>query len=105
MRFVTVFLIMSLVSTAEDPNYLMKDITYSKDLGCGECVAGGYSFCWKSTSSGEVLSDKEYPKYNSNSNLRTAICCKDNKDASNCYGVKLGSKSVTKNWICSGSYT
>ena len=46
--------------------YLLKDIIYDPKLGCGECVAGGYSFCWKATSSGEVLSEKEYPKYNSN---------------------------------------
>jgi hypothetical protein len=43
---------------AEDPAYLLKDIIYDKSLGCGECVAGGYSFCWKATSSGEVLTDK-----------------------------------------------
>ena len=65
----------------EDPGYLMKDVVYDKELGCGECIAGGYSFCWKATSSGEVLTDKEYPKYSSDTNLKTAVCCKDNKDA------------------------
>mgnify|MGYP007025781652 CR=1 FL=1 len=66
---------------AEDTDYLLKDIIYDPKLGCGECVAGGYSFCWKATSSGEVLSEKEYPKYNSNPSVRTSVCCKDNKDA------------------------
>jgi hypothetical protein len=58
--FFTVF-----TKAVEETGYLMKDIVYDKELGCGECVAGGYSFCWKATSSGEVLTDKEYPKYNS----------------------------------------
>ena len=40
-----------------------KDIEYDKSLGCGECIAAGYNFCWKSVKVGEILTDDEYPEY------------------------------------------
>ena len=82
MRLTLVTALLSFFArAAEDNDYLLKDIVYDATLGCGECVAGGYSFCWKATSSGEVLTDKEYPKYSTTSTDKTSVCCKDNKDA------------------------
>lgn len=82
MRLTLVTALFSIFAkAAEDTDYLLKDIVYDATLGCGECVAGGYSFCWKATSSGEVLTDKEYPKYSTTATDKTSVCCKDNKDA------------------------
>ena len=81
MKLTLVTVLFSIFAKAEETGYLMKDIVYDKELGCGECVAGGYSFCWKALNSGEVLTDKEFPKYNLERRKKTAVCCKDNKDA------------------------
>jgi hypothetical protein len=84
------------------PTY--KDVTYDKSLGCGECVAAGYNFCWKSVKVGEILDDKEYPEYNKFSSKTESICCKNEKDYGNCQDIVLGNKASTRNWVCSSSY-
>ena len=81
-----------------------KDIVYDKSLGCGECIASGYNFCWKSVKVGEILTDEDYPEYNDNISKTQSICCKNEKDYGNCNNIVVGPTYQTKNWVCSSSY-
>lgn len=93
---------------------------YHPDLKCGDCVAGGYNFCWKSTIPGEVLGDNDYPTLKPildsiGGNLDTeSRCCYNDKDVAlehrNLYCENIVwskptvDKSAQKDWICSNSY-
>lgn len=62
LTLLTITSIITFSKAAPDSkNALQTDITHAYDLPCGECVAGGYNFCWKSEVPGQVLSDDDFP--------------------------------------------
>lgn len=72
--------------TGKSTLYVSEDapIVYDKTLKCGECIAGGFNFCWKRTVPAEVLGDKDFPVYNANKDQTESICCQHNADQGNC---------------------
>ena len=70
----------------------LERIDYDPDLNCGDCVAGGHNFCWRARVPGEILTDDDYPVFNSmkkskgKDNTDTeARCCYNSEDVSQEY--------------------
>jgi len=92
----------SISNVKADP--IWSDVDYSRDLGCGRCILGGYNFCWKTLAPGEVLEDNEYPEHSDNNVETRTACCRDENDSENCGNIVTGFNSFTSDWICSSSY-
>ena len=43
---------------------LLSGVPFSTSLNCGECIASGFNFCWKTDIPGKILSEENYPKKN-----------------------------------------
>jgi hypothetical protein len=70
-------------------------VPYSKNLGCGLCVAGGYSYCWKTSQEDEILSDTSF---NTQTSATNSICCQSFTDTTAC------PQAIDPLYACSGSY-
>jgi len=96
-------LLASALIAKADP--LIPDVLYSRDLGCGECVAGGYNFCWKASTPASVLIDSVFPTYDGSNDRTEQVCCKSGDDRENCNEIADGNQSQTSQWLCSSSYS
>ena len=50
--------------TGESRVDLLSGVPYSTSLNCGECIASGFNFCWKTDIPGKILNNDNYPKKN-----------------------------------------
>ena len=75
--------------TGESRVDLLSGVPYSTSLNCGECIASGFNFCWKTDIPGKILNDN-YPKKNDDFKLTEQRCCATNAvdDKANCPDFK-----------------
>ena len=64
MKFLISMGIMALINAADDTV-----VTHSASLKCGQCIKGGYNFCYVGTADGPVVAD--------GATAPTATCCSD----------------------------
>lgn len=83
---------------------LLSNINYNRNLNCGECIAGGYNYCWKTRDPSKVLSDSEFPSYQESRSATESICCRNAEDRDNCPDIAVGLQGRTREWTCSSSY-
>lgn len=87
----------------QDP--LINSIEFNSSLGCGECIAGGFSYCWKNTEPGLILTDDEMPVYSDVKTETKSICCSDTEDFYfDCFNILIGLQQKTREWTCSSSF-
>ena len=48
---------------------------YDINAPCGQCIASGYNFCWKSEESGLILTDDQYPTATGVYETTNTMCC------------------------------
>lgn len=53
---------------------------YALDLNCGDCIASGFNFIWKSEETGLIVSDEEYPSNTGNFADTDTFCCQGDVD-------------------------
>jgi hypothetical protein len=56
------------------------DTEYSMDLNCGECIAAGHNFLWRSEENGLVVNDEEYPSNTGKYEDTDIMCCEGSFD-------------------------
>lgn len=56
------------------------DSAYSMDLPCGDCVASGWNYLWKSEETGLVVNDEEYPTNTGKFADTDVMCCEGSVD-------------------------
>lgn len=85
---------------------LLSGVPYSTSLNCGECIASGFNFCWKTDIPGKVLNDLNYPKKNDDFKVTEQRCCETNAvdDKANCPDFKKMKDDEKSLWSCSYSY-
>jgi len=97
-KVLTLLTITSIISLSravpESKNALDRDVNHAYNLPCGDCVAGGFNFCWKSEVPGQVLSDDDFPnkksaETNTDEALMNSRCCKHNED-NDCNNIVRG---------------
>ena len=85
---------------------LLSGVPYSNTLNCGECIASGFNFCWKTDIPGKILNNDNYPKKNDDFKLTEQRCCETNaaEDKANCPDFKKMKDDEKSLWSCSYSY-
>ena len=78
MKLVTLLALMFSAEAQDTPvrnkvPYVKKD--YDLELNCGECIAAGYNFCWKTEETGLSVNDDEYPTNTRLYSTTDLMCC------------------------------
>jgi hypothetical protein len=48
---------------------------YDIKLNCGDCIASGFNYAWKSRETGLVVNDQEYPVNTGRYDSTDVMCC------------------------------
>ena len=56
------------------------EVPYDIGMNCGDCIASGYNFVWKSKETGLVVNDEEYPVNTGKFISTDVMCCEGSSD-------------------------
>ena len=56
------------------------DVPYDIKLNCGDCIAAGYNYAWKTKETGLVVNDEEYPVNSGLYGTTSVMCCEGSAD-------------------------
>jgi hypothetical protein len=56
------------------------DLPYDIGMSCGNCIASGFNYVWKTKETGLVVNDEEYPVNTGAFSTTDVMCCEGSKD-------------------------
>ena len=56
------------------------NVPYDIKMSCGDCIASGYNYLWKTKETGLVVNDEEYPVNSGLYGTTSVMCCEGSAD-------------------------
>lgn len=88
MKYFALTVAASLLVSAQETRARTKfiDTPYDIKLNCGDCIAAGYNFVWKTKETGLMVTDEEYPVNTGLFASTDVMCCEGSSEFYKDYG-------------------